>query len=151
MKSFYIAAPWDMKAEAKRIAKWFVADGWNNTARWLELGDDLDSTHYKAEAVNDVVDVANSDVLILLNSQKRGEETSGKAVEMGMAIAWGLPVIVIGEWSNVFHFLPGVKMVKTIEEAVAVANEAYKELMSVVPLEFAQPRLPFEAGNAKVN
>lgn len=130
MRNVYVACPWDLKEQAKAAAKRFKAAGWTIASHWFNYtgsGDIANPTQFREEALRDVEEVINSDLLVLLNLQKRGEETSGKAVETGLAIACGIPVIVVGGWTNVFHFLPDVTMVETVEEAIQEAEHVIRE------------------------
>ena len=123
----YLACPWarkDLAAEGKLTLE---AAGFVVTSRWItdhadkpadQSGLDFDATMLKTEAMHDVEDIYNCDIMVLLNTQKRGEETSGKAVETGIAMAWLKPVIVVGERTNVFHYLD-MPLLETIEEAIS--------------------------------
>lgn len=108
----YVATSWNNKEEANAAAEQLRAAGYIVDCRWLSVHDDVPvddprrPEFLKEQALNDLEDILNSDVFILLNQfQKRGEETSGKAVEMGFAFATQRPVIMIGEPTNVFHYL----------------------------------------------
>lgn len=130
MRSIYIAAPWSMKHLAKEAAQKFKAAGWGISSHWFNYEGDGETVHprlFQEEALRDAEDVSNCDVFVLLNLQRRGEETSGKAVEMGIAIGCGIPVVVVGGWTNVFHFLPDVVMVGTVEEAIMEAENVIRE------------------------
>ena len=125
----YVAAPWAERPLSAKAAEELEAAGFVVTSRWIdkhlpktsESGLDFDPAILKVEATNDAEDVFNADIFILLNTQKRGEETSGKAVETGMAMAWGKPVILVGPETNIFHFLD-VQKVLDIQGAVGVIN-----------------------------
>ncbi len=115
----YIAAPFVEKEYAKTVREKLRKAGIGVTSRWLDFpGDSLDPIILTVEAANDFDDVFDADALVLLNLQKRGEETSGKAVETGLALACGKPVYMIGGWSNVFHFLPQVVKCTSVEEMI---------------------------------
>lgn len=124
MKSLYLAAPWDMREQAKEVRTLFQQAGWTVTSNWLDWPNDHEPTddELQHEAIADLADIASSDLLVVLNWQARGEETSGKAVETGYALAKGIPVIIVGERSNVFHFLPYVTVVATLKDALLAAN-----------------------------
>lgn len=49
---------------------------------------------------------------------KRG----GRHVEFGMALAWGLRLIVIGQRENVFHCLPQVERYDTWDDFLSSNN-----------------------------
>lgn len=130
MIKIYVAAPWKDKPLAMETAKTLESQGFFVTSRWINFHEDkpadasglaYDKDVLIREAAQDVEDVFNCDVLILLNTQKRGEETSGKAVETGMAMAWMKPVIVVGEASNIFHHIN--PRVESLEEAIALIRK----------------------------
>jgi nucleoside 2-deoxyribosyltransferase len=110
----YVAAPWVCRREARVAAEALEADGFTVVSRWLYLhGDSKDAEILAREAQNDVDDLDASDALVLLNLEK----SEGKAVETGLALATGKPVIVVGARSNIFHWLPRVQIVNTVQEA----------------------------------
>ena len=120
----YIAAPWSNKSEAK-TAKLTCEDlGLEVTSRWIELPDGVPVREQKdlklveSEAINDVQDVYRCDILVYLNIQK----SEGKAAEFGMALAWGKPIIVVGERTMVFHYLP-VPVVSNLNAAIELIRQ----------------------------
>lgn len=104
----YVAAPWIHKETARAARDVLVEGGFEVTSRWLDIHTDVQENDpkkadYLAEqAIHDVTDVNNADILILLNISK----SEGKAVETGLALAWNKPVILVGERTNIFHWLP---------------------------------------------
>jgi nucleoside 2-deoxyribosyltransferase len=121
----YVAAPWVHKDYAKSVRDQLVAAGIECTSRWVDFKEDkptggmsYNNETLVREAQNDFDDVKAADALLLLNLQSRGNETSGKAVETGLALAWGKKVVMVGDPSNVFHYLPQVTRVQTVEEAI---------------------------------
>jgi nucleoside 2-deoxyribosyltransferase len=119
----YIAAPWVRRPEAIEAGKRFKAAGHILTCNWFHHetdGDPLDSTgvtcnpdSIRFQANEDIADVRRADVLVVLNLQK----SEGKAVETGIAIAAGIPVISVGPRANIFQAL-GTE-VGTVDEALA--------------------------------
>lgn len=121
----YIASPWQERLVARSVREKCRAAGIEVTSRWLDFpGDSHDPKVFQEEALNDYDDVRRADVLLLLNLQKRGEETSGKAVETGMALAWGKAVFMVGEPSNIFHYLPGVRRFEFVDDAIKEIADA---------------------------
>ena len=125
--TIYVAAPWKDKEYAKQVAKQFEAAGFEVTSRWINFHEDKPADQsglsysldvLQNEGMQDIDDVYRADFFCLLNTQKRGEETSGKAVETGLAIAKGKIVVMVGEPSNIFHTLDCVMKVKTVREAI---------------------------------
>lgn len=120
----YIAAPWVRRPEAIRIGKQFTAAGHELTSRWFHHvtdGDPMDSSgitcnqeSIRFQAREDIADVRRADVLVVLNLQK----SEGKAVETGIAIAAGIPIVSVGDRSNIFQSL-GYE-VDTVDDALVV-------------------------------
>lgn len=119
----YIAAPWVRREEAIEEGKKFEAAGHTVTSRWFYHesagGDPKDPTGAGApikrlqdQATEDIYDVLTSDALVVLNL----ERSEGKAVETGVAMASGVPVISVGKRGNIFLTL--CTEVETVEEAI---------------------------------
>lgn len=117
----YLAAPWDLRNTAREWGQRLEEAGHVITHKWWDhessmTGYEEDAKEpFKKMAEMDVEAVMSCDHLILWNAQARGYETSGKAVETGIAIATRKPISMVGGWSNVFHFLPSVKWFDSIE------------------------------------
>lgn len=105
----YIAAPWTRKALAASYAAVLEASGHTITKRWWEhrevpgyLTDDhTNDAELAQQALEDIDGVLAADVFVLLNLEK----SEGKAVETGIALAAGIPIVVVGPRSNIFHYL----------------------------------------------
>lgn len=120
IKSIYIAAPWAKKELAGNVRDKVVAAGIEVTSRWIDFpGDSHDPMVLREEAYNDWDDVLTADGFLLLNLQKRGEETSGKAVETGIALAVGKPVFMVGDRSNIFQYCDEVTLCEDVDMAIA--------------------------------
>lgn len=130
----YLAGPWIKGGDAKVAAKQFEQAGIEITSRWLEKvkGNTDPSYDYtkdptytatdaQTEATKDMEDVFAADMVVVINSAK----SEGKAVETGLALAWGIPIVVVGEPTNTFHYFddPITAMVGTVEEAIEKAKE----------------------------
>ena len=123
----YVAAPWADRDKAEKFADLLESKplGHTITHKWWiteEKGSDyaLEEDLFRRCAIDDFVAIQTADQVIVLNTQKRGEETSGKAVETGIALALRVPVMVVGGWTNVFHYFPGVKLVDSCMDALEV-------------------------------
>ena len=94
--------------------------GFEVISRWIDLPDDTDTDDddYKREQAEiDIEDLFNADVLVLLNITK----SEGKACEVGMCIASGIPVICVGSrQNNVFLHLPEIFQVNDLDNAIEV-------------------------------
>lgn len=120
----YLAAPWVERESLPAIARVFEGAGHTITERWWEHDDvpgypnnttEADDKELANQAIKDFQGVLTADVMVLINSAK----SEGKAVETGIAIAAGMPVIVVGVKSNIFHWmLPEEYVVGTVAEAL---------------------------------
>lgn len=116
MKRIYIAAPWTHRTTARVVRDAFAAAGHPCTSRWLDFeGDSSDPTVLAEEAAHDYDDVFNAEAFVLLNLPGGH---GGKDVETGLALAWNIPVILIGKPTNVFHQHPGVRVAYDVAEAL---------------------------------
>ena len=116
----YLAAPWKDRDHAREVRGHFQAAGIVVNSRWLDFeGDESLSPDEvkRQEALNDIEDVVSADTVVVLNTSY----SEGKAVETGMAILLMKGLILVGQPSNVFHYLDFPK-VDTVEEAIAVVK-----------------------------
>lgn len=119
----YLAAPWVFKDEAARAGALLESAGHIITKKWWEHREvpgyihppDVSNDELMFQAAEDLAGVFNAQVMVLLNFAV----SEGKAVETGLALAYGTPIIVVGVRSNLFHYLPGVTFAKSIEEVIA--------------------------------
>lgn len=122
MTKIYIAAPWIDREQLPAIASQFEAQGHTITWKWWQTDDIAEGSSNEAkleeQALHDLNGVLEAEALVLLNTKK----SEGKAVEQGIAIANGTPIIAVGERGieskNVFHYLSVYTWVPTIEEAL---------------------------------
>lgn len=117
----YLASSYANHPEMREWRTLLHADGHRVTSRWIdgdcaEYDDLRDAGVNLAEAVRAIEDLAQSDVVILDNRAGRNTTRGGRHVEFGMALH-SLRVILVGERENVFHWLPQVLRVDSIEEA----------------------------------
>ncbi len=102
------------------IAAQLEAAGHTITERWWEHEDPLDYADpanlnaLEERATCDYLGVVTANVVVLINSKK----SEGKAVEMGIAIALFKPIILVGERTNIFHFIPSVVPVPDVRAAI---------------------------------
>lgn len=103
--NIYIAAPFHEQKLAKRVAGALEERGFKIVSSWIKRDSTLPALGNIREATKNMNDLEKSDLLVLLNTQKRGLETSGKQVELGVALHKGIPTVMWGDISNVFHHL----------------------------------------------
>lgn len=96
-------------------------------ARWLELANKYP---LPTMAIVDMVDAMNCDLFIRFSdfdhtAVKETDMISAKLatgsrmVEMGLALAKGIPVVVVGGKQNLYDYLPSVTNVANVEELFA--------------------------------
>jgi len=103
----YIAAPFELRTLSIHLMEHLESKGHEVTSTWLKKLDE--NSHETAQT--DLADIARSEVLILVNfSEWASRGTGGRHVEFGYALALGIPVIVHGSRTNLFHYLAHVKV-----------------------------------------
>lgn len=90
------------------------------TSRWLNFPSDISKIQ---AAYFDQYDVAHSDIVICFSEDLSSglaidQNTGGRHVELGMALAFSKMVLLIGPRENVFHHLPEVQQFDTFELAL---------------------------------
>jgi Nucleoside 2-deoxyribosyltransferase len=113
----YIAAPWVSRDLARAFASRCADRGIFITHPWWDYEGEFDEHAKMAEFARlDLEGVRRADVVILLNTAK----SEGKAVEQGLALAWGKPIVAVGklgeESLNIFHHLPAYTWVDDTEK-----------------------------------
>lgn len=130
----YLAGRYTRREELAEHAAWLRHVGLDVTSRWLDghhqlhpasgepLGED-DEQVFEGEDDNeerrqlhatfageDLADVESADILVAFTELPRsGASRGGRHVELGMALAWGKRVLVVGPRENVFCSLPRVE------------------------------------------
>lgn len=113
----YVAAPWVRRADARHVTRQLQQAGHLVTSHWVHLTDEAtDPDTSRAEALKDLSDLERADALVCLNL----EVSEGKAVETGVALALGRPVYLVGAPSNIFHHLPQVRVVESVDALLPV-------------------------------
>ena len=110
MIRFYMAAPFAWKQHALDVSIQLSDVGdYKSTARWLHHHDTVNpGPNYNLTlaryANEDYEDVLNSNLLVLLEPVEH-TASHGREVELGMALAEGLTVWLVGPHENIFHYL----------------------------------------------
>lgn len=105
----YLAGPWKMREWVAEWAKQFEDRGIELTHDWWNHDvPDLNPLEMRVCAANDLFAVGEADCLVVFD----GKVSEGKATELGLALAWKMPVIVLhadkGPFHNIFHYLPEI-------------------------------------------
>lgn len=124
--NIYIANIFAERDQMPAIAQKFEDAGHVITHPWWNVENipyvEKTSELKKLHATLDANGVLKADLMVLLNTGK----SEGKAVEQGLAIAKGLPIIAVGtpgeHSKNIFHWLPNYKWVSSVDDALAVVN-----------------------------
>jgi hypothetical protein len=128
MARVYIAARGQDQARARDLRDELHSFGITSTARWIDQSLDNESHD---EAQQDIDDVRMADVLVLLKPKESHlHTTGGHHVETGLAMAYGIPVLLLGAAENVFHRHDTV----TVRNYPANAAEVYIVAQAVYAL-----------------
>ena len=136
----YLAARYSRRLELCGYAEELRAAGHAVECRWL-LGNHQHEGAADVEratksvplagrpfAEDDWKDVLASDALIAFSEEPRSSASrGGRHVEFGLALAWGMRVVLVGPRENVFHTLPQVEhfwhwgpdVIRALQERVA--------------------------------
>lgn len=149
MNRIYLASRYARIDEMRQYRERLAAHGMEVTSRWLNgehqiahdgkpLGadrerlvesQDEDDIRLKAYfAQEDLSDIANSDVLLAFTEEPGviGRGRGGRHVEFGMALTYGLPIIVIGPRENVFYCLPWLEHAADFDAALTLLTSWMK-------------------------
>lgn len=122
----YVAGPWARKDEAARVAQQIEDMGHRITMDWWNHDHPWEATAaLRKSAQEDIQAVINADLMVVLNSQT----SEGKAVEQGIAIMQGMPIMIVGDRTttkNIFHHLDNYTWLGDLDE-LWEALEAYEE------------------------
>lgn len=148
--TIYLASRYGDAPRLRDVGERLRAFGHKVTSRWVwadrRAGRRFEDIPFeeKAEiALENLDDVRACDVLVLFNDHTPGASRGGKFVELGMAIALDKRLIIVGERSSVFEFLPGASRVVDVEMLLGVFDNWAKTIETDVG------PLPTEAGHGK--
>lgn len=125
----YVAAMYSERREMLRVHARLISAGHEPTSRWV--GGAEEQLSWAEAAVMDMDDIARADALLgftlTLGSVFSG---GGRHVELGMALATGKRVFIVGGIENVFHHHPCVVRYESLGEFLA----AYPDGATPAPL-----------------
>jgi hypothetical protein len=112
----YLAAPYASRAEIAVYRDELRALGLHVTASWIDepigihpgtvdAATDLDNPTVSAYARQDMLEVASAAMFVLFTAGyvSHASASGGRHVETGIALAAGVPIIVVGKPENIFH------------------------------------------------
>lgn len=99
MSKIYLAAAYNLAAQMQGYRKDLQAQGHEVTARWIDgmVGP------WEDQGKVDANDLFIADTVIVFT--RVPSTTGGYHVELGLAIAWGRPIVLVGPKNNVFHYM----------------------------------------------
>jgi hypothetical protein len=103
------------------------------TSRWLSVAARdshpvLTEDEWRELAVIDQEDVLAADTLVCFAETPGEGGNGGRHVELGMALALGKQVIVVGRREHIFHRLPEVTVVESWPEALRLLAQRLDSL-----------------------
>jgi hypothetical protein len=123
MRTVYFAAHYARLPELNRYSSELEDLGFEVTSRWLSVasrqpGDGLSEDEWRTLAVIDQEDVLAADTVVGFSEEAGDGGNGGRHVELGMALALGKQVVVVGRREHIFHRLPEVTVVESWPEAL---------------------------------
>ncbi len=139
MTRVYLAASYPRHAEMKQLRDRLREAGVEVTSRWIDMhsGQAPDAANrWWSRAISpgafaraDVEDVLFADVFVIISG---GPSTSGgRHFKTGLAYAHGKRIVLIGPRENVFHCLPTVFQLDTVDDLVTLLSRSgWREAMA---------------------
>jgi len=128
MRSVYFAARFARREELQGYRADLEALGLEVTSRWLETQPRERSMYsdedWRELGLVDQEDVLAADALVCFTEASGEGGNGGRHVELGMALALGRRVIVVGRREHIFHHLPEVELVEGWPEAMRVLAQS---------------------------
>jgi hypothetical protein len=123
MRSVYFAARYSRLEELNSYRGELEALGIEVTSRWLRTQRRGSNANYSEDewrdlALIDQEDVLAADVMLFFAEEPGDGGNGGRHVELGMALALGKDVVLVGRRENIFHRLPEVTVVENWPEAL---------------------------------
>lgn len=119
----YLAAQFKEQKLMREWRKLLRQNGHYVTSRWLEVSETTEKESASVEAAKDLHDIHASEIVIS-HTINRGDlfTGGGRHIEFGFALALEKKLINVGGYESVFHQLPQVITVSTIEQAIEIVN-----------------------------
>ena len=124
----YIAARFSRQQECLVFAELLQGMGHVVTSRWIfpefkhitlpENSAEESARDKQRFATEDYNDVVRADTVISLTEPPRGNGRGGRHVEFGIGLGLQKRLIIVGPQENVFHFIQGVEVCKSIDDCL---------------------------------
>jgi len=117
----HLAARYDRRFEMLGVAARLFGAGHDVTSRWIE-GDRGEPQ--RAAALQDLGDLWRAECLVSFTEppEAGGPRTAaargGRHVELGVGLARGIRLYIVGPRENLFHHLPGIEVCATVDDLV---------------------------------
>jgi nucleoside 2-deoxyribosyltransferase len=122
----YIAAPYPERDAAIQVMERIEAAGFRVTSTWLREHDELADKYARL----DLEDIRRSQIVVALNPPAyHNAGTGGRHVEFGFALGLKRPVVLVGERSNIFHYLDDIEVCDEAD-LVAVLRQKCREVLA---------------------
>jgi len=119
--TIYIAASYDRRWQMLKVAATLERAGHEVTSRWIEGGRGGDAPI--VSAVEDLIDLARAQCLVSFTEDATGKVAgaacSGRHVELGVALATGKRLCIVGPRENNFHHLQSLEVYDSIADLIA--------------------------------
>ena len=132
MVKVYIASDFSLKDRILELVKLLESQGHEITRKWWErdfkttLGDCSDDEWYQKPEVKQVCDdcfrgIADADIIILVAPESQAMKYNGASIELGYAMAKGIPILALGqiERSAMYYY---VNKYNDLADVVLVAD-----------------------------
>lgn len=128
----YLMARYSRHEEMQQVAKALQLLGHTVTSRWIwgnhrahdeAIGTGTITNIEKQIAQNDVFDLWTAECAIGFSEELRTPTRGGRHVELGMALAWGKQVIIVGGYEHVFHTLPQIVHIKDVQALITLLGK----------------------------
>jgi nucleoside 2-deoxyribosyltransferase len=124
-RSVYLAARFSRRFEMQGYRADLQRAGFVVTSRWIDNSDDDDANALRCGRI-DIEDIELADILIAFPDPPRSTNSrGGHFFEEGYAHGLGRRVIVVGNRSHVFHYLPELTFFETWPKAVKALTPSY--------------------------
>lgn len=119
----YLAAKYFRNPEMRDVKEILQKENIEVISSWIE-GNQLDEVFLSIEERNkiakrDLTDLSKSEILLWFSETNTAKSIRGaRHVEFGYALALGIPIYVIGEKENIFHYMSSVKHFENLVDCI---------------------------------
>lgn len=137
----YISAPFELFDHARRLRAQLQGLGIRVQARWMDeevpeynphdVG--ATATRNAQWANNDLEDISLVDAVVLINPGAwKHKGSGGRHTEIGYALNCAIPIFILGERTNVFHYLPGIDLLPWPLEGLYILADRIRDRVALM-------------------